>query len=195
LLNVVWLVASLPVVTIYPATAGLFGVVREWLHGGETRVITPFARSFRSNLGSGYAVGLVWTALGIVLAGDFVAISGLESAWRTAAQMIFVAFAVVYVMTTVYLFPLIVTYRMTVIEVLRNAFLLAVTQVPLTLACVGLVAVSVAALLYFPPSLLVLGSANAYGICRLASAAFGRTEALKRAERDVASRSESGDSS
>ena len=109
--------------------------------------------------------------------------------------MIFVAFALVYVMTTVYLFPLIVTYRMTVIQILRNALLLAVTQVPLTLACVALVAGSVVAVLYFPPSLLVLSSTNAYATYRLASVAFRRTEALKRAERDVASRSESRDSS
>ena len=35
LLNLMWLVACLPAVTIFPSTAAMFGVVRDWVRRKE----------------------------------------------------------------------------------------------------------------------------------------------------------------
>ena len=51
LLNLAWAVASLPVVTFIPATAAMFGVIREWRRGDEPSVFPRFVHHFRANFG------------------------------------------------------------------------------------------------------------------------------------------------
>lgn len=46
LLNLLWLLACLPVLTIYPATAAMFGVVRIWVRQGDQGIVRPFFSSF-----------------------------------------------------------------------------------------------------------------------------------------------------
>ena len=66
LLNLLWLVASLPLLTAYPATAALFGVVRAWVRQEDPGVIAPFVRHFRENLRQSLLLGVAWTCLGVV---------------------------------------------------------------------------------------------------------------------------------
>ena len=50
LLNLMWLVACVPVVTIFPSTAAMFGVVRDWSREKEGGLARTFATRFRENL-------------------------------------------------------------------------------------------------------------------------------------------------
>src|SRR5215203_5331174 len=57
LLNLLWLVACLPVVTIFPSTAAMFGVVRDWVRGKDGSLTRTFITRFRENLGLSLLLG------------------------------------------------------------------------------------------------------------------------------------------
>src|SRR5215213_2057949 len=57
LLNLLWLVACLPVVTIFPSTAAMFGVVRDWVRGKEGSLTRTFITRFQENLGQSLLIG------------------------------------------------------------------------------------------------------------------------------------------
>src|SRR4051812_36547498 len=73
LLNLLWLVVSLPVLTIFPATTALFGVLRAWEEREGAGVAAPFFATFREKLWQSLIIGFVWAAIGGVLAVDFLA--------------------------------------------------------------------------------------------------------------------------
>ena len=73
-LNLLWMVTCLPVVTIAPATAAMFGVVRGWIKGKDVPTTGEFFSLFRENFGRSLVVGLVRAVLGAVLAADILLI-------------------------------------------------------------------------------------------------------------------------
>ncbi len=83
LLNVLWLLACVPVVTVFPSTAAMFGVVRDWTRGKETGIFGAFVLRFRQNLRQSLAVGMLWTLLGGVLFLDFLIAGGMPPGLQT----------------------------------------------------------------------------------------------------------------
>ena len=47
-------------VTFVPATAAMFGVVREWRRGDEPNIFPSFVRHFRANFRQAFGIGLLW---------------------------------------------------------------------------------------------------------------------------------------
>ena len=78
LLNLMWLVACLPVVTIFPSTAAMFGVVRDWVHEKEGSLVRTFVTRFRENFRQSLLVGAVWTVFGVALFLDFLVANQLS---------------------------------------------------------------------------------------------------------------------
>src|SRR4028118_1174742 len=66
LLNVLWLLACVPVVTVFPSTAAMFGVARAWTRGKETGVFGAFVLRLRLNLRQRLVVGAVEAQDGVV---------------------------------------------------------------------------------------------------------------------------------
>src|SRR5215218_10637139 len=78
LLNLMWLLACLPVVTIFPSTAAMFGVVRDWVRGKEGGLARTFVTRFRENFGQSLLVGAVWAVFGVALFLDFLVANQLS---------------------------------------------------------------------------------------------------------------------
>jgi uncharacterized membrane protein YesL len=70
LLNVLWLLTSLGVVTVFGATAAAFAVVRGWRNGGDRSALREFRREFVALLRPATVWGLMWTAVAGLLALD-----------------------------------------------------------------------------------------------------------------------------
>lgn len=162
LLNLLWLVASLPIVTAYPATAALFSVVRGWQRQEDSAIVATFFRAFRENLKQSLLVGIAWTLLGVVLLVDLVAARRMPTVLSLPLSLAAVALGLLYLLTSLYIFPVMVNFHTTSLGIVRNAFILAMSQ-PLvgllTLAClVALAAVTLAV----PFVLLCSGSIAAY---------------------------------
>src|SRR4051794_2512203 len=128
LLNLLWLVVSLPVVTLFPATTALFGVLRTWEEREGAGVIGPFFPAFRGKRWQGRGLGGAWAALGGVLVVGLVAsrrMGGVLAFPRLAATGIML---LAYCLVAVSLLPVIANARTTPPGVIRNAVLLALSQ-------------------------------------------------------------------
>lgn len=83
ILNVIWLIACLPIITIFPATAAMFSVIRQWKLHDETSVFMPFTKHFKLNFKQSLLIGLLWIPFAFLLYIDyFYVIQALEK-WRT----------------------------------------------------------------------------------------------------------------
>lgn len=143
-LSLFWLVLCFPVVTAGPATAAMYDTVVRCFRKGEPHPWQRFWKSFRQNLKTGIPATLVWTAALWLLArgmiGVWNATAGGDVAWPVfsgAALGAVVLFGVLSV-----LFPLLSRFETGFGRLLVNTALIALGNMPRTLALGALYAVS-----------------------------------------------------
>ena len=177
LLNLLWLLACVPVVTIFPSTAAMFGVVRDWSRGKEARVIGAFVLRFRQNFRQSLAVGVLWALFGGALSLDFLIANGLPAGPQVIMRFLLALASILFVLASVFLFPVMVHYDTRWTAVPKNSLLLGVGRLPTTLLCL-VMAVAAAALTFFvPPLLVATPSLTAYAVYRLCDREFRKIDA------------------
>lgn len=177
-LNLLWMVACLPVVTIAPASAAMFGVVRGWMRGKDTPIAREFFSLFRENFGRSLVVGLVWSGLGAFLAVDFLLVGQMES-FRRPLYVVFLALALLYVSATVYLFPVVANYELDWKGVIRNSLLFSMARPLTALQCLLTVAVAAFVVASLWITIFVAASITAYAVYFLCDRAFDSVEFSK----------------
>ena len=177
LLNLMWLVACLPVVTIFPSTAAMFGVVRDWVRGKEDSLTRTFITRFRENLGQSLLVGAIWTVFGVALFLDFLVANQLSYWAEIVLKSLLVLVSAVYAFGSVYLFPVMVHYEADWKTVIKNSLLISVGRLPTTLACLVFLVVMVGLTVVVPFLIVITGSITAYVVYKLCDRVFKNIDA------------------
>ena len=137
IVNALYLVCCVPIVTIGAATAALHKVAQAIVYDTDNGIFKTFFRAFRENFKQATALGLMMLFFAAAMGCNYMLISG------------FVAGTPVLVLAA-YMFPLMVRYTNTLRELATNALILAVVKLPRT---VGLFLLSCMPLLILALSL------------------------------------------
>ncbi len=131
-LNLLWVVCSIPIVTVGASTTALYYVTLKLARDEEDNVTAMFFRSFRENFRQATVLWLIMLAVGVFLGADaYVLVHLRRTAAGSAAILwtvllaVVIAAAVFYVITLLYLFPLVASVRNTNGAMLKNSFLIA----------------------------------------------------------------------
>ena len=150
LLTLVWAVCCAPVVTIGAATTALYTVMWRISAGQDVRVIREFWDAMRTNWKVATASWGIMLLVGLLLAGNMVALSGVQAPpalltlMKGAAGLVLIS----YLIVLHYLFAGIPKYYVTISQAFKNAWLWGMASLPRTLVLFCLSAVSVI-LVYF----------------------------------------------
>jgi uncharacterized membrane protein YesL len=177
LLNLIWLAVCLPVVTIFPSTAAMFGVVRDWVRGKEGSLTRTFITRFRENLGQSLLVGAIWTVFGVALFLDFLVANQLSYWAEIILKSVLVLVCTVYAFGSVYLFPVMVHYETDWKTVIKNSLLISIGRMPTTVVCLVFLVVMVGLTVVVPFLVVITGSITAYGVYRLCDRVFRNIDA------------------
>lgn len=155
LLNLLFLVCCLPVVTVGASCTALHTVTLKYAAGDEVPVLSCFFSSFKKNFRQST---LMWLIL--FLAGGFLYVDSCMAAQLgtggIAIKVVLAAASLVYSMVFLYLFPLQARYQNSIRASFRNAFLLAAAHFPKTLCMVCTVLLPLALLLYGTTEIFLL---------------------------------------
>jgi uncharacterized membrane protein YesL len=176
LLNLMWLVACLPVVTIFPSTAAMFGVVRDWVHGKEGSLTRTFIARFRENFGQSLLVGVIWTVFGVALFLDFLVASKLSFGAEVVLKALLVLVSALYAFGSIFLFPVMVHYEADWKTMIRNSLLISIGRLPTTVMSLVLLAVMVGLTVVVPFLVIITGSITAYFVYRLCDREFRKID-------------------
>lgn len=172
LLNTLWLVMCLPILTIFPATTAMFGVVRAWKRQGDLQVFSVYKRIFKENFKQSCLLGGLWLVLFGLLLGDFIIINHLNSSVKYILITVFFFLGILYVFVSIYIFPVLVHYQVSWKNAVKNALLLSISYVHYTILSI-LIIVGVLVICFYFPAVLMLGfSISAYFIYSLVSRGF-----------------------
>jgi len=126
-LNVLWLVCSLPIVTVGASGAALYGVLFKMVEDKDTRVARQFFAAFRENAKRATGVWLILLGVIALCVFDLYFAKLMNSfLWKLAAVL---GLQIVGLICT-FLFPLLARYENSWRNQLRNALLLGVANLP-----------------------------------------------------------------
>nr|WP_263324761.1 DUF624 domain-containing protein [Neobacillus sp. Marseille-Q6967] len=177
-LNILWLICCIPIITIFPATTAMFGVVRQWIIHKDTSVFQPFFRIFKSNFKTSFLIGLLWMFIAFFLYMDYTISLNLGFMQKIIPPMVFVV-SFFFLFVSVFLFPTMVHYEMTFKETVKNSLFLSLIYFPITLLNLFLIGLCAFIVYILPITALFIFSITAYLIYFICQFVFEKVERQK----------------
>ena len=146
------MICCIPVITIGPATAALYGVYFKVKEKKDYNVFTQFFLEFKSNFKQGVLGSLLLMAVAAVLYLDYRVVFFDETFSMTFLRGLFWVVLVVAVAYFSWLFPLIAKFDNSFPGMLKNARVMLIRHLPVTAVAAGFNMLPWL-LLYFAPSL------------------------------------------
>lgn len=132
LLNILWVICSIPFFTIGASTAALYTVMLKIVKNEEGYIVKGFISAFKKNFKKSTIIWLILAVIGIILEVDLRLVLEMKSTMRTVFQGIFTVLRIIWLCVVIYVFPLTARYENTVTNTFKNALLLCIAKLPYT---------------------------------------------------------------
>jgi uncharacterized membrane protein YesL len=171
LLNLLWLLFSLPVITVFPATVAMFGIMKEWTNGSEPPVLSTFFTIFKKNVLKSSLIGVVQILCTIIFVFDFQIFWNMEGNLKIILLPVFTFLGFIFISMSIYLYPLMAKYDMPLKLHVKNAFFLSAARplppiVIIVVLCIMSFICTFARFLPFVCAFSVCGIINYRLVCR-----------------------------
>lgn len=181
ILNLIFVVTSLPVITIGTALCALYSVAMKLARGEDPSVIREYLKAFRRNLKPATICWLIMAAVGAFIFVDFRLVGVLDGTVYTVMRLLLAMIFGIWVLVFQYLFPYIARFENTVFHSIKNAMFLSAAHLPST-AVLLLISVGLFVITLFKSRTFVIGTiawvfvgfagvayAQAFLLCRIFS--------------------------
>jgi len=132
-LTMLWILTSLPIITIGASTVALYYVTLNLANDEEGYIVRSFFRAFRDNFRQGIFAGIWMMAVGIFLGCDIYMYYHMDGSVGMIMFWASIILTVVYTMTMIYLFPLIARCKTDLKHLFAMAFVMAIKNFGWTL--------------------------------------------------------------
>lgn len=133
LLNILFLITSLPVFTVGAAASAMYTLCFRMMREEEGGIVKPYFRAFRENFKQGTAIWLVLLIIVLPSLFYFDRVFQMEGMLRYSG-LPFLLIAAAGLLTMGYVFPWISQFRNTTVQSLQNALILSITNLPRSIA-------------------------------------------------------------
>ncbi|MDO4308972.1 MAG: DUF624 domain-containing protein [Eubacteriales bacterium] len=151
LFHVLWIIFSLPVVTIGASTTALYYCCMKRIRRDEGYITRNFLQAFKSNFKQSTLIWLLILLVGAILFTDLrigMAAGGVMGRFMLISCSILL---IPFLCTVLYIFPVQAKFENRIIDNLKNAFLMSLSNFLFTLLLVFIIATFVLLTLTFPP--------------------------------------------
>lgn len=152
-----WFLFSIPVITAGASTAALFGYTLKLAVNEEGYVWRTFVRSFKENF---FQATILW--LGVLAVGGFLGLDfylcrflNLGRTFKIVLFFALVSITLVYLLTIIYIFPLLAFFRLPLRRIVPHAFIMSVGNLYVSVTILVIYGIS-AALTYWIPMLFMV---------------------------------------
>jgi len=143
ILNLLWCITSIPLVTVGASTTALYYVIGKIVRKEEVHEIKDFYKSFRENFKQATCIWMILCAAYVMIYTNF---SFLENYGSMGGLMLAVQLPVLVqvVIITVFVFPLLSRYESSTMGIIKASWVLGIKHV---FSCFGILAIIAAAAL------------------------------------------------
>jgi len=178
MLSSLWLLFSLPLVTIGASTAALYyAVIKRFDHDSETP-LQDFIFSFRQNLRQGIILTLIYLIYGALIAFDIYAARNGFNGQRLPAFYEQIAYVLLLpiAFTLPYVFSYLARFSNSIKETIKLSFMFSATHFMHTAGILLLMIASIAVMVLFPPSVLLVPVICIYLCSRMIEKDFAQAQ-------------------
>lgn len=155
ILNLLWLICSLPIVTIGASTTALYTVMLKLVKNEEGYIARGFLKAFKDNLRQSTILWLLFMLLWFILIVDFYSLRFMPGNISGILQILFLVMGGLLVGMGVYVFALQARFENTIKNTLKNALILVFAKLPYTLLLILLSVVPVIVTVLTPQTLMI----------------------------------------
>lgn len=177
-LNWLWLICCLPIVTVGPATCGLYAVTLKMAREEPVSPAKDFFRGFRENLKSGFLLGLAAIILLVVVLGDVWFALNISGGISTMYLVIAMIIGAVWLILISYAFALQAMFDSPVKNHVINAFKLAAVAPGKTVALWLILLIPVLAV-FVLPLVVVQALGFLYVVLGISGPVYGASHILR----------------
>ena len=133
LLNILWSIFSLPIITMGAATSAVYYVTLKMVRDEEGYIIKDFVKAFKQNFKQGVLLEFVLLLIGIILYGDIRFFLLNDSVFNYFFIAILSIVCILYIFILVYIFPITARYRNKLFLNLKNAVIMSLKHLKISI--------------------------------------------------------------
>ena len=136
ILNVICLICCIPIITAGASITAMYYVTLKMVRNEEAYIIRSFFKSFRQNFKQATIINLIMLVAGVILYLDIRVANGMTGSAGPVFHVIFMAFAIVYFVLFLYVYPILARFYNSVKNTIKNALFMAIRHLPYTVVMV-----------------------------------------------------------
>ena len=133
ILNIVFLITCIPIVTIGAAWTSLSYVTLKMSRDEESYIVKSYFKAFRQNFRQATVIWILTLAVMLIFYMDFHIIRNMASSMVQIMYVLLSAIALLFGLTLLYVFPVLAKFDNTILNTIKNAFLISISNLPRTL--------------------------------------------------------------
>ena len=128
-LNVVFLLCCIPIVTIGPAVTAMHYVTLKMVKDENGSVLKNFLKSFKDNFKQSFIVWVIFLIISIVFVIDYKILQNVGISENKVLAVIVAAIYMFCSFTVMYTFPLLARFENSLKQTIKNAFLMSILHI------------------------------------------------------------------
>ncbi len=132
-LNFIYIICSIPLITIGASTTALYYVTLRMAKNEEGYIIKDFFRSFKENFRQATIIWFILLCIGGIIGVEFFVINNMEGTLAFVAECIVFLGILLFAFEMLYVFPVLARFENTVKSTMKNALFISILQIPKTL--------------------------------------------------------------
>lgn len=156
ILNLLWIVCSIPIVTIGASTTAVYYVFLKIVKKEETYIIKSFFKSFKENFKQGTILWFLFALISGILGAIYYYLFKLSDAENMVPKGLTILVTIIYIFSFLYVFPLLARYENPLHKTIINSIMISIRYLNRTIAIVLIIAALVGIGFYSIETLLVV---------------------------------------
>ena len=138
ILNLLFLLTCLPIITIGCAKLSLYHVLLEMKQQQHLPIISLYFGVLKKHWKNGLILGCIELGITLICGIDFFVLQQVQATWATALKVLCISLMILTTITFLYAYPLSIHMRFPIRELLKNAFMIAGLHFPKTFLMLGI---------------------------------------------------------
>jgi len=160
-LNLLIILTSIPLITIFPSLSAAFSVVRNWKLHRDPSVLRAYFQYFKLNLKQDFLMHIIWFAVAFILYLNYFYLSQDQSTMGTIMRVPIIILTLLFIGMTSHLLAITAHYQLELKEKMKLAFTLTVTNARTLILLLTNIALLIGFFI-FPLLFLILFSSGVY---------------------------------
>lgn len=155
-LSILWLIGSLPFITIGASTTALFYVCGKKVKQQEMKIVSEFIKSYKQNFKQSFSITFILMILWYVTITYLImSLSSLNEGFNWSIILVLLLCFETFMMT-IYMCALLAKYELRTIQIIRNSFLFTHAYLFESIKAFGIIISMLFCLMFIPELIIIL---------------------------------------